>query len=104
MKNLNVIETIVYWDIILIVAEAAPAVNEIGEVTIEDITEEENRHGVLEESEEFNAVEPANENQVMVCQILSAVRYKIVQLVDNINIISGCWKAYWIWKNKYIGF
>lgn len=45
------------------VAEVAPAVNEIGEVTIEDITEEENRHGALEESEEFNAVEPANENR-----------------------------------------
>ena len=62
----------------LTVAEVAPAVNEIGEVTIEDITEEENRHGALEESEEFNAVEPANENRVG--KISFAVKY----MVDNI--------------------
>ena len=77
-NNLNVIETLIYWDGILTVAEAAPADNEIGEVTIEDITEEENRHGALEESEEFNAVEPANENQVG--KISFAVKY----MVDNI--------------------
>ncbi|CAG2230370.1 E3 ubiquitin-protein ligase UPL2,E3 ubiquitin-protein ligase NEDD4-like,Probable E3 ubiquitin-protein ligase TOM1,E3 ubiquitin-protein ligase pub1,E3 ubiquitin-protein ligase Su(dx),Probable E3 ubiquitin-protein ligase hulA,E3 ubiquitin-protein ligase pub3,E3 ubiquitin-protein ligase TOM1-like,E3 ubiquitin-protein ligase NEDD4,NEDD4-like E3 ubiquitin-protein ligase WWP2,E3 ubiquitin-protein ligase UPL1,E3 ubiquitin-protein ligase ptr1,E3 ubiquitin-protein ligase Itchy,E3 ubiquitin-protein ligase HUWE1,E3 u len=42
------------------VEEAAPAENEIGEVTIEDITEEqEEQNEALEESEAFDAVEPA---------------------------------------------
>ena len=50
-----------------IVEEAAPAENEIGEVTIEDITEEqEEQNEALEESEAFDAVEPVTESQVFV--------------------------------------
>ncbi|XP_076109103.1 E3 ubiquitin-protein ligase HUWE1-like isoform X2 [Mytilus galloprovincialis] len=46
------------------VEEAAPAENEIGEVTIEDITEEqEEQNEALEESEAFDAVEPVTESQ-----------------------------------------
>ena len=55
-------------DLYFIVAEAAPAENEIGEVTIEDITEEDH-HNNLEESEIFNAVEPVNDSQVCVILI-----------------------------------
>ena len=50
---------------IFLVAEAAPVENEIGEVTIEDITEEEeDRHDELEETEDFSAVEPVNDTPV----------------------------------------